>query len=476
MDPDPDRPRADWDDLDDCWRFQAGDSWRMDGKGVGGGKADFRPDMRVELWDDEPSPLPRWEQLIEVALGSVRGALKWMPEDMNTKQDMDQVVAKWAQGLETLQSQRDSFAQTLEQSPQRQVSSRSASLPPGPPAESEPNETAEEPEPPERQVVSSRSSMPLGSPAESEPDETAEDEPTAADIGATAEGRAVRKAGRDARPGEPDVEAAGNQFKTMAASQEAGKAEVAQATGDAEEAEIAEEAAGVEAPDTPSLLPQHEKGCSDDSVPHVLMCHDQADQAERARAIGQARIQGFKPPIKKMEPLPLDWAIAHCPGGGGRRGKEFALRCVLARSRCISEGGRVDDVIIYKLKRATRALLSPKGVEAFRYVAEHVSREALAELQKSSPSKRAPKSLLQTLRDAGLKISLDSGLAIPDLKCHPSNTVEMWWQMHKAGVKAMEPKAGSKELEEWKANCKHFAEAMQAESEAEDQEDSAQAD
>ena len=89
--------------------------------------------------------------------------------------------------------------------------------------------------------------MPLGSPAESEPDETAEDEPTAADIGATAEGRAVRKVGRDARPGEPDVEAAGNRFKTMAASQEAGKAEVAQATGDAEEAEIAEEAAGVKA-------------------------------------------------------------------------------------------------------------------------------------------------------------------------------------------------------------------------------------
>ena len=69
----------------------------------------------------------------------------------------------------------------------------------------------------------------------------------------------------------------------------------------------------------------------------------------------------------------------------------------------------MDDVIIYKLKKVTRALLSPKGVDAFKYVAEHVSREALAELQKSSPSKKAPKTLLQTLRDAGLKISLDSG-------------------------------------------------------------------
>ena len=318
--------------------------------------------------------------------------------------------------------------------------------------------------------------MPLGSPAESEPDETAEDEPTAEDIGATAEGRATRKAGRDARPGEPDVEAAGNRFKTMAASQEAGKAEVAQATGDAEEAEIAEEAAGVEAPDTPSLLPQHEKGCSDDSVPHVLMCHDQADQAERARAIGQARIQDFKPPIEKTKPLPVDWAIAHCPGGGGRCGKEFALRCVLARSRCISEGGRVDDVIIYKLKKVTRALLSPKGVDAFKYVAEHVSWEALAELQKSSPSKKAPKSLLQTLCDAGLKISLDSGLSIPDTECHDSNTVEKWWKMHKAGVKAMEATAGSEELKEWKAACNDFSEVMEAENEAEDQEDSAQAD
>ena len=133
MDPPGPGPHADWSDPDDCWHFQAGDSWRIDGKGVSGGKTDFRPDMRVSLWDAKPSPLPRWERLIEVALGSVRDALKRMPEDINTKQDMDQVVAKWAQGLETLQSQRDSFAQTLEQSPPRQVSSRSASLPPGPP-------------------------------------------------------------------------------------------------------------------------------------------------------------------------------------------------------------------------------------------------------------------------------------------------------------------------------------------------------
>eukprot|EP00966_Prymnesium_polylepis_P100109 2318375-Prymnesium_polylepis.1 len=346
MDPPGPGPCADWSDPDDCWHFQAGDSWRMDGKGVGGVKAPFRLDMRVDSWDDKPSPLPRWERLIEVALGSVTNALKWMPEDMNTKQDMGKVVAKWAQGLKTLQSQHDTFAQTLEQSSPRQVSSRSASLPPGSPAESEPDETAEEAEPPERQVVSSRSATPLRSPADSKSDETAEDEPTAEDIGATAEGRAMRKAGRDARPGEPDVEAAANKFKALAASQKRGEPESAHATGESEEAEIAEEAAGVEAPDTPSLLPEYEEGCAveDESVPHVLMYHDQADQAERVRAIGQAQIQGFKPPIEKRKPLPLDWAIAHCPGGGGRRGKEFALWCVLARSRCISEGGSADDV------------------------------------------------------------------------------------------------------------------------------------
>ena len=288
----------------------------------------------------------------------------------------------------------------------------------------------------------------------------------------------MRKAGRDARPGKPNVEASANEFKALAASQKRGEPESAHATGESEEAEIAEEAAGVEAPDTPSLLPQYEEGCAveDDSVPHVLMYHDQANQAERARAIGQARIQKFKPPFEKEKPLPVDWAIAHCPGGGGRCGKEFALRCVLARSRCISEGGTVDDVIIYKLKKVTRALLSPKGVDAFKYVAEHVSWEALAELQKSSPSKKAPKSLLQTLRDAGLKISLDSGLSIPDTECHDSNTVEKWWKMHKAGVKAMEATAGSEELKEWKAACNDFSEVMEAENEAEDQEDSAQAE
>ena len=44
------------------------------------------------------------------------------------------------------------------------------------------------------------------------------------------------------------------------------------------------------------------------------------------------------------------------------------------------------------------------------------------------------------------------------------------------GPNRPQPRAGSKELEKWKATCNYFGEAMQAENEAEDQEDSAQAD
>ena len=65
--------------------------------------------------DEEPSPLNRWESLIRTARKSVTDALKWMPRDLNTKREMDQVVATWAEGLTTLQAQRSAFS--LEQFP-----------------------------------------------------------------------------------------------------------------------------------------------------------------------------------------------------------------------------------------------------------------------------------------------------------------------------------------------------------------------
>ena len=88
---------------------------------------------------------------------------------------------------------------------------------------------------------------------------------------------------------------------------------------------------------------------------------------------------------------------------------------------------------------------------------------------------RPPTEQLAAMRRAQLLVSLDSGLALPDLIPHSDEVIAAWWRMHLAGVDAMEgfhsdgddnerrtTTEQAHALAAWKSACAVFATQMEA--------------
>ena len=205
-------------------------------------------------------------------------------------------------------------------------------------------------------------------------------------------------------------------------------------------------------------------------APHVLW--SSVSQREASRAANQASAQRFPLPDGLASGnLTAGYAIAACPDGGkggGLRGKDFALRCVLARTHCINTGGAASDAILYDINGsagkngAMRALLSPRGVRAFYAVVFAVKTEKLAELRAASTSanaNRLPVELIRSLRCGGLERSIDSGMPLPKVDACSQAVLEAWWKMQLAGVAAL---ASTEKLVAWNATCQAFEAARRA--------------
>ena len=210
---------------------------------------------------------------------------------------------------------------------------------------------------------------------------------------------------------------------------------------------------------SPSGSPSPASARSPALPPHVLLQGEglqaPAAKAERARAINQARAQGWV----GLQELPGDAAIAMCPRGGGQRGKNFASRLVLARSMCISTGGDAKDAIAYEInkcakqKGVARMLLSPKGVAALAFVTEHMTSDRLADLRALNDRDEPPSELIRTL----LVRWVHDKLVAPEFGTRSKEVIAAWWAMHLAGVAALEDSA---KLVEWNLQSARFAEAI----------------
>ena len=160
-----------------------------------------------------------------------------------------------------------------------------------------------------------------------------------------------------------------------------------------------------------------------------------------------------------MQELPADAAIAMCPRGGGQRGKDFALRLVVARSVCMNTGGDAMDAIAYEIggganqKGAARMLLSPKGVAALAFVTERVTADRLADLRALNDRAEPPSELIRTL----LVRWVHDKLVAPEFGTRSKEVIAAWWAMHLAGVAALEDSA---KLSEWNLQSARFAEAI----------------
>ena len=197
--------------------------------------------------------------------------------------------------------------------------------------------------------------------------------------------------------------------------------------------------------------------------PHVLWSRQDVPPSETSRAASQVCEQGFVPPDGLAAGnLSGGYAIASCPRGNGLRGKDFALRCVLARTHCINTGGGASDAILYDQKGRMRALLSPRGVRAFYAVVFAVQTDELAALRKASTTanaNRLPVELIRSLRCGGLERSIDSGMPLPNVDACSPVVLDAWWKMHLAGVAAL---ASTEKLAAWNATCLVFGAARQA--------------
>jgi hypothetical protein len=164
-----------------------------------------------------------------------------------------------------------------------------------------------------------------------------------------------------------------------------------------------------------------------------------APRPERARALAQAKEQGFKVPISKNGPLPPDWAIGKAANGSRASGKDFVLVCVLARAHCLTSGGKPGDVIMYKKDGVARVLLSPDGADAFERVDQDMTPDKLQKLRRKPKIDAPPCALVNELLRAGLTRSLDSGIALPPRVPHDLFTT--WWRHHILSIDAMKPNA-----------------------------------
>ena len=175
--------------------------------------------------------------------------------------------------------------------------------------------------------------------------------------------------------------------------------------------------------------------------------------------------QGLPPPVGLACRLPEGWAIARCRYGRGRRGENFALRVVLARSHCISSGGDASNVVLYLYgasgkKGATRALLSPDGVTAFESVVADVPLSKLTALRKVQPDpEKPPVHLILALRRGGVLTSMDSGLALPDFEPVSETVIRAWWTMYLAAVDVL---ADAAHVPAYNRACQAFVTAMKA--------------
>ena len=207
-------------------------------------------------------------------------------------------------------------------------------------------------------------------------------------------------------------------------------------------------------PSASPLPPRARSPALPPALPHVLLegvgLQAREAKAERSRAIAQACEQGWA-----LTELPAGAAIAMCPEGRGQRGKDFALRLILARNVCINTGGEAKDAIAYKIngtskKGNARMLLSPKGAAALAFVTEHMTSDRLVDLREASARAELDRTLLVTW--------VHDNLIVPDFGTRSTAVIAAWWAMHLAGVAAL---ADSAKLSEWNLQSERFAEAIQ---------------
>ena len=159
-----------------------------------------------------------------------------------------------------------------------------------------------------------------------------------------------------------------------------------------------------------------------------------ASRPERSRAIGEAKKQRISLPIVKTDPLPKGWAIA-MSNGSAQDGKDFVLRIILAKTGLESK-----EIFLYRNKDGVaRAVLSPEGVAAFERVCQTVPVETLRELQRARANRdKPPLQLISNLREAGLRVSPDSGMPLPDVESMSEEMQKVWWCMIVDSANAME--------------------------------------
>lgn len=181
-----------------------------------------------------------------------------------------------------------------------------------------------------------------------------------------------------------------------------------------------------------------------------------ADRSERSRAIGEARKQGISLPIVKFKPLPEGWAIA-MSNGSAQNGKDFVLRIVLAKTGLESE-----DIFLYRSRAGVaRAVLSPEGVAAFERVCQTVPVETLRELQRARANRdKPPLQLISDLREAGLRVSPESGMPLPNVEAMSEEMQKAWWRMIVDSASATECDADQQAKDRAAASAGEWHEAM----------------
>ena len=133
--------------------------------------------------------------------------------------------------------------------------------------------------------------------------------------------------------------------------------------------------------------------------------------------------------------------------------------CLLT-SQCMGDEA---DVFVYKFQNKTRVLLSPRGVGALEEVTTQVSEERLKEMQRLEPPKSPPVRAITKLRNAGLLVSLDSKLPLPDVAAHSSVVQLAWWRQTQAACDAMDMNPRRDAVRELEGASMSFAKELQAE-------------
>jgi hypothetical protein len=108
-------------------------------------------------------------------------------------------------------------------------------------------------------------------------------------------------------------------------------------------------------------------------------------------------------------------------------------------------------------------MLSPAGRVVFNEVMA-LPAEQLAALQKAQAHPdQPPIALIHAMRGGKLGVSPECQVPLPAFAAHVDRVNLAWWQMHLAGVAAMEPGVPYSALEVWQSKGAAFTTALKAE-------------